>query len=74
MIDASCLGKAHEPRFSEFGKRARHLILVVPVRCECHRGAGDVRGAEAMVGGRVGGGGICCCGHAHTYDWCSVEG
>jgi hypothetical protein len=33
-----------------------------------------VRGAAAMVGGRVRGCGTCCCSHAYTYDWCPVEG
>jgi hypothetical protein len=68
MIDTGRLGKAHEPRFSEFGELARHLVLVVPVRCGRHRSAGDVRGAAAIVGGGVRGRGICCCGHAYTYD------
>jgi hypothetical protein len=49
MVDSSRLGEAREPRPGELGELACHGVLVVAVRCERHRSAGDARGTAGMT-------------------------
>jgi hypothetical protein len=68
MVDASRFGKAHEPRLGELGEPACHFSLVVPMRCESHCRAGDVRAALGMTSSLVSRCEIRCLGHNLTTN------
>jgi hypothetical protein len=70
MVDSGRFGEAHESWSGDLGELSRDFILVVPVRCERHCGAGDLRGTAAVSSRRVHGCGIHCCCHA-CADECS---